>query len=137
MIDLIKGVFAVGVAVVAYFAADEVTKRRTGKHIHQHAADWFQAFRQRWQEWLKDNPDVRVLFFDPDDLRNTVAGLRETVASAYKRGRKEVKAKLFGLDERNECRVIGDAEVSLDQLREMLGEEQVFEGRPMVVVACA
>lgn len=60
-----KTIWAAGAAAVAWYA-DKKVKEKTGKHIHQHAADFVAKLWRRLKDWalkyLDDHPAVKKVY---------------------------------------------------------------------------
>lgn len=57
MFDIfVKTVIAIGTVVLA----DKIVKKKTGKHIHEHAFNWWSRIRDKVSNWLHENPDFKA-----------------------------------------------------------------------------
>ena len=81
-----KAVFAAGAAALAW-CADKYVKNKTGKHIHQHAADFVAKLWRRLKNWarkyLDDHPSVQKVYISSRSQLSsaTVRRLRSMSAS--------------------------------------------------------
>lgn len=107
-----KGAVAVVVAVAACYA-DKKVKEATGKHIHQHAADFVKKMWARLKNWaenyLAEHPDVQKIYL-------SAASIAASIKRATNNAEDFIAVKLFGKEyNRYECRVIKEENVTLEQ----------------------
>lgn len=111
MYDQIPKLLWMGAVAVAAWYADKKVKEKTGKHIHQHAADFVKKMWARLKNWaenyLAEHRDVQKIYLSA-----------VSIAASIKRATNNAKiaVKLFGKEyNRYECRVIKEENVTLEQ----------------------
>lgn len=112
-----KGAVAVAVGAAAWYA-DKKVKEKTGKHIHQHAADYVRKMWSRLKNWaenyLSTHPGTRKVYLSA-----------VSIAAAIKRAKNKterfIKVKIFAQDnEAFQSRVIKEEDVPLEQADDVL-----------------
>jgi len=98
-------------AAIAFWAADEVVKGRTGKRIHQHAFEWWAGFRDRIIAWAHANGHVRTHKF--------VMLIDEAISTAISLG-KRIRAKVVATSPTGQQTVVTDEEVPPEELAEVI-----------------
>lgn len=100
---------------IVLWSTDKTVKEKTGKHIHQHAADFAVKCWERWTNWsrqyLDSHPNYKEIF-----IRAT------NIAAATKRainmGMKFVRVEIFGLPVNSPSPIVIKIEdVPLDNIR--------------------
>jgi hypothetical protein len=104
---------AAGSAVAAW-AADKYVKKRTGKHIHEHAVDYVKSLWNRLKNWaqgyLANHENVRKVYL-------SAASIAAAAKRAQNDGTRFVKVKIFHqtIDD-SQGKVIREEDVPLDQI---------------------
>ena len=112
-----KGAVAVAVGAAAWYADKKITEK-TGKHIHQHAADFVKNMWARLQNWaenyLAEHPEVQEVYL-------SAVSIAAAIKRATNNAENFIKVKLFGkVDNRFERRVIKEEEIPLEQADDVL-----------------
>jgi hypothetical protein len=108
MIDIIIKLVA---AAGAYFIADKVTQKHTGKHIHEHVFAWWNNMRDELASWIHQHPEYKI---NQISLR-IVEGLDNMAISAYKAAN-QIKLRLGAVDQRQNDHFVTVREVSAEEL---------------------
>lgn len=110
--QLLKIAGAIAAAIAAWYA-DKYVKRKTGKHIHEHAVDYVKALWARLKNWaskyLADHERIQKIYL-------SAASIAAAAKRAKHSGMKAVKIKIFGMEENApKAAVIREEEVDLSQ----------------------
>lgn len=57
---MLGDIFEILVAVGGYLVADDVSKKHTGKHLHEHAFEWWLKIKEKIAGWLKAGTENKV-----------------------------------------------------------------------------
>ena len=113
MIDtIIKGAIAAGAAAAAWYA-DKYVKKKTGKHIHEHAVDFVKSLWSRLKRWasdyLSEHEEVQKVFL-------SAVSIAASIKRAQNEGVKFFRMKIFGKEaDTSKARIIKEETVTLDQ----------------------
>jgi hypothetical protein len=112
-----KGAVAVAVGAAAWYA-DKKVKEKTGKHIHEHAADFVKKMWSRLKNWaanyLSEHPRVRKVY-------TSAISVAAAIKRAKNAGENFIKVKVFGAeDNATGAKVILEEEVPLEQADNVL-----------------
>lgn len=108
---------AAGSAAAAWYA-DKKVKEKTGKHIHEHAAEYVKKLWSRLKDWaqgyLQTHEKVRKIYL-------SAVSVAASIKRAQNAGVRVVKVKVFGIeDNAPKALVIKEEDVPLDEAGEVL-----------------
>lgn len=127
MYDLLKWLLG---GIVAYLLGTLVTKKVTGKHIHEHAYEWYRHIHDKVTKWLREHPEMmgakimlNVVMPKIDDAVTFTARTASVMRQKGMRGIKQTggvissfgeSVKGFGTEEVRET--VTEEDISLDDL---------------------
>lgn len=98
------------IGALGYAVADTITKKRTGKHIHQHVFEWYRRAHYVVTQWAHTQGNINAV--------RILAQIDHAVTGMYNK----VHMELFGKSRRQETPVlIYEETVPLAELRKQFG----------------
>ena len=129
--DLLKWLLG---GIFAYLIGTFVTKKVTGKHIHEHVYEWYRHIHDKVTKWLREHPEMKgakimlnVVMPKIDDAVTFTARTASVMRQKGMRGIKQTggvisslgeSVKGFGTEEVRE--IVTEEDISLDDLPGML-----------------
>ncbi len=107
-----KGAVAVAVGAAAWYA-DKKVKEKTGKHIHEHAAEYVRKLWFRLKQWASDyineHPTVQKVYI-------SAVSVAAAIKRAKDKGERYFKLKVFAKEaDVQAASVVSEEEVDLDE----------------------
>lgn len=107
-----KGAVAVAVGAAAWYA-DKQVKEKTGKHIHEHAAEYVKKLWSRLKKWasayIHEHSTVEKVYI-------SAANIAAAIKRAKDKGLKTFKMKVFAKEASvPEAHVVTEEDVDLDE----------------------
>lgn len=113
----------IAVAGIAAYVVDHFVKKKTGKHIHEHAVDFVAKLWRRLKSWaaryLSEHPRVRKVYL-------SAVSIAAEIKKTKNQGLQFVRVKVFGKEPViSTAKVIKEEKVSLDDIDAVLQQAKM------------
>lgn len=108
----------IAVAGIAAYVVDHFIKKKTGKHIHEHAIDFVAKMWRRLKSWaaryLSEHPRVRKVY-------TSAISIAAEIKKAMNAGAEFVRVKVFGREEASStAKIVKNESVPIDEIDAVL-----------------